>query len=286
MRTWKPYLVSVAVLAVLITLPRPASAQTAACDALSGAKRSLALDLLKSQHPYDCCDGTIWACLHKKPVCRLAKRLANDVCRRAKAGQSKATITRELSRRATSMTGRKYSIDLSDNSVAGDPGAKVTVVAYLCARCPYCARLGPALYRSVTSGRLKGKAKFYVRAFPIRSHQHSTEGGMAMMAAHKLGRFWDLLLHLYANFDRFDPAKLPDCAAAKGMDPARFSQLLGDRTLRAKLVASKKEGVRNNVDATPTLYLNGRKYTADLSVAAVEDAIEEEYERMTGKKHE
>ena len=124
MRSQTTYLVSVIALVALISLPRPASAHIATCDALSGAERALALDLLKSQHPYDCCDGTIWDCLHRKPVCRLAKRLANDVCRRSQAGQSKVVITRELSRRATSMTGRKYNINLSGEPRLGDRGPR------------------------------------------------------------------------------------------------------------------------------------------------------------------
>ena len=264
----------------LVALPRLASAQTKACDALSGAKRQVAVDVLKSKHPHDCCDGTIWDCLHRKPVCRLTTRLANQVCRLAKAGKNKAQIERVLSRRATSMTGRKYKINLTGEPRAGVGGAKVTLVAYMCARCPYCARITPGLYRSITSGRLKGKAKLYVRLFPIRSHKHSKVSNMALMASKRLGKFWEYLLHLYANFDKFDPNKLPDCAQAKGMNREKFKALLKNGG-----VESKKEGVRNNVNATPTFYINGRKYVGELSLAALEDALEEEHDRVTGKKH-
>jgi protein-disulfide isomerase len=274
--------------AMLLGLPRLAAAQTPTCDGLTGAKRDVALGVLKSQHPYDCCDGTIWDCLRRKPVCRLARRLAEDVCRRAGAGKSQAEIERELQRRAASMMpgGKTYTIDTSTAAVAGNAAAPVTVVAYLCVRCPYCARLAPALYQSVTAGKLQGKAKLLVRVFPIRSHPHSTEGGLALLAAQDLGKFWDFLLHLYANFDRFDPAKLPDCAAAKGMDRKRFVDLMNASRTRDRLVASKKEGVRNKVGATPTLFIDGRMYTADLDIVSVEDAVTEEWERVTGKTKE
>jgi protein-disulfide isomerase len=239
--------------------------------------------VLKSQHPYDCCDGTILSCLKRKPVCRLAQRLADDVCRRAAKGQKRDRIERALARRATSMMpgGKTHPINLSGLTPAGNAKAPVTAVLYLCARCPFCARLAPQLHQSVVAGELKGKVKLYVRAFPIRSHPHSTEGGMAMLAAQKLGKFWDFLLHMYANFKRFDPAKLPDCAAAKGMDRERFRQLLTNKQLRKRLVASKKEGVRNKVDSTPTLFINGRKYSGDLDAVQVVDVLAEEYERVT-----
>ena len=253
--------------------------QTAVCDSLSGGKRDVAQAVLNSQHPYDCCDATIAACLAKPKPCRLAQRLANMVCREAKAGKSRAEIERSLTRRASSMmpSGKKYTIDLSVTTPAGSSGAKVTLVAYVCARCPFCARLVPQLYRSVASGKLKDKVRLYVRPFPIRSHKYSTEGGMAMMAAQKLGKFWEMLLFMYSHFDQFDPAQLPDYAAAQGMDRERFRQLLSDKSLRQLLVESKKEGVRNKVDATPTLFINGRKYTGNLDIDTVVDVLEEEH---------
>ncbi|MFC1643013.1 DsbA family protein [Myxococcota bacterium] len=283
------YLIACFIAAVtVLTLPRASWAKPGACDSLQGPKRALAESLLKSQHPYDCCDGTLWECLSRKPVCRLARRLSEDICRRVAAGQQKAQIERELVRRASSMmpSKSKASIALANLPPAGDAKAKVTAVAYLCARCPFCARLLPQLHQSVVAGKLSGKVKLYVRVFPVRGHAGATEGGLALVAARKLGKFWEFIEHVYANFDRFDQAKLPDCAAAKGMDRKRFVQLMKDRKTRKELVNSKKEGVRNNVDATPTLFINGRKYMAELSLNAIEDVLLEEYERVTGQIHE
>ncbi|MBN2192710.1 MAG: thioredoxin domain-containing protein [Polyangiaceae bacterium] len=276
----------VAILVSLLTLvlvPRLGLAQIAACDGLTGAKREVAVQVLASAHPHDCCDGTLAECLKRKPVCSLVTRLATDVCRRAGAGQSKADIERELARRASSVTSPKVKIDTAGAAVAGDPNAKVEIVLYLCARCPYCSRLLPQLHESVTSGRLKGKAKIIVRPFPIRSHQGSTEGGKAMVAAQRQGKFFEFLLHMYKNFDKFDPNRLPECAASAGLDADRFRRDLADPALEKILVESKKEGIRNRVEATPSVYVERRKYHAELSLAAIEDFIEEAYDRQTGK---
>ena len=264
------------VLGLMIALfASSAVAQTSTCNALTGAKREVALSVLGSQHPYDCCDGTILECLKKKPVCSLATRLANDVCRRAGAGESRADIERELLHRAASRSSPQVKIDLSKAIVAGDPKAPVQIVLYVCARCPYCARLTPGLYRSVTSGALKGRARLYLRPFPIRSHKGSTSAAMAWLAAGRLGKFWEMVLHMYDTFDQFDPAKLPESAAQEGMDPAAFGKLLHDTGLRKQLVESKKEGIRNHVTATPTVFVDRRKYQADLSLVAIEDFVAE-----------
>jgi protein-disulfide isomerase len=218
----------------------------------------------------------------------LVRRLSDDVCRRVAAGQSRSDIERELARRATSMmpTGTVYRIDTRSAPVAGSPDAKVTLVAYLCPRCPYCARLEPGLHQSVTSGKLAGKVKLFVRMFPVRSHPGSTEAGLGLIAAAKLGKFWEFLQHLYKDFDHFDAAHLDDVAAAEGMDRRKFSEAAQDPGTRQQLVESKKEGVKNSVESTPTLFINGRKYHGDMHLGALEDVLEEEHDRVTGKLHE
>lgn len=262
----------------LLLLTLPAAAQTKTCDALKGEPRIIASNVLKSQHPYDCCDGTIAECLARKPLCSLATRLANDVCRRAAAGQSQKDIERELARRAASALGAKLAVDVSQSSILGDSKAPVEIVVYLCARCPFCAKLVPQLQQSVTQGRLKGTARLIVRPFPIRSHKHSTLAAKAMVAADRLGQLWPFLAYLYAHFDEFDPAKLSDFAAKAGIDPERFNAALAEPATEKVLVDSKKEGIRNHVEATPTLLINRRKYEAEAALLAVEDFVEEQVE--------
>lgn len=274
-------------MAWMLAISFPALAQTPTCDALQGPKKAVATAVLTSQHPYECCDDTIQACLQQKPVCLLARRLANDVCRRAGAGQSQADIERALARRATSMTTtQRMPIDTSKFEPAGAADAKVQVTGYVCARCPFCSRLLPALHQSVTQGALKDKARLHLRLFPIRTHEGSTEGGLALVASQKLGKFWPFLLHLYRNFDGFDAARLPEAAEQNGMNRDEFTRLMNDPASRELLTESKKEGVRNKVGATPTFFINGRPFSADLDMATLQDVIEEEHDRLSGRVKE
>ena len=280
------WLTIVATLTVLSLLPLGAAAGPKECDSLKGAQRRLATQILQSQHAYACCDKTLAQCLKRRPTCRLVERLAASVCRRAKAGQDRAKIERGLARRATSMlpSARRYSIDRSHSPPAGDPAAKVELVAYVCPYCPYCAHLIRGLHRAMTAGALKGKAKMRVRLFPIRSHRGSTEAAMAAMAAQKLGRFWPYLLGTYKRGQHHDAKALSEQARKLGLDPKRFASLSKDQQLRKLLVASKKEGVRHKVEATPTLFINGRRYVGDLDLATVVDVLEEEHDRVTGRR--
>ncbi len=75
---------------------------------------------------------------------------------------------------------------------------------------------------------------------------------------------------------------LPDGATQYGMDRDRFAALTADPAVRSELVESKKEGVRNHVVSTPTLFVNGRMYSTELDAETVIDVLQEEFARVTG----
>ena len=185
---------------VCITMLLPAAVLAAPCDRLSANQRKLSAKIFRTTHPYECCDETLDRCLAQLKVCKLAKRLRDDICRRIVRGQNKKKIRHALDRRARSMspTIKKATFDLRQAPAAGSASAPVTVVAYACARCPFCSKVVPDLHRLVTRGGLRGKVKLHFRPFPTRGHKGSAEGGLAFAAAARLGKLWPFLLKLYA----------------------------------------------------------------------------------------
>jgi protein-disulfide isomerase len=253
-----------------------ARAQTPKCDALTGKQKTLADELLASQHPHACCDGTIAECLKAKNPCSLARRLADNICHHVAAGEDRERIIRRLQTRARSLSSREpvRSIDISGLEIAGDSNAPITVVVYACARCPFCARLVTHLHRAV-NGPLKGKVRLVFKPFPLKSHAHAKEGALAMLAALEQGKMWSYILKLYADYDAFSVDKLEAQAAALGMDAQRFKQAMNDPSVINRLVAFKKEGLANGVEATPTIFINGRRWSGFLDLVDITDAIEE-----------
>jgi protein-disulfide isomerase len=276
--------VATAVLVVLWSAAA-AMAQTDTCETLDETQRRSAEMIMAGEYLYECCDETIVRCLEAQPDCGLAVRLANDVCRRVAAGQDEEGIRRALSRRARSMVGgsKPAEIDLSNAPIFGSAEAPVTVVIYACARCPYCSKLIPALYEIVDSGELKDDARLAFRIFPIRGHEGSTEAGLGFAAAAELDGFWPFVLHAYRHFEDYSPEKQVEWAAAVGLDRGEFMARLRDPATREDLVASKKEGLVNGVQETPTLFLNGRRWVGDLAIESLADAIQEEVARVRGK---
>jgi protein-disulfide isomerase len=266
----------VALILLVFLFVAPLFAQTPDCDSLTSEQKKVVASVFASEHPYDGCDGTFEECLKEKSVHPLVRRLASWICRKAKAGQNASQISQSLRRRALSMMkqGTKYTIDTSRAIVVGSESAPVKVAMYVCARCPYCSKLVPLLYKEVMSGRLRNIAVVYIKLFPIKAHEHSAEANMAVASAASLGKGIEYLLKVYENFDNFSVDALSCYASAVGLDRTLFEAKMKD--VRDIVVESKKEGIRNTVDATPTIFISGRKWQGDLDIDTVVDAILEE----------
>ena len=273
-------------LLLLLAGPAVARAQPPPCDALSTEHKAVARELFTTLHPYDGCDETFARCLAAKPPKPVVLRLASDICRQVKAGDNRKQVERNLTKRAQTMlaSGPRATMALDEAMRAGAAQAPVEVVVYACPRCPFCKVMVTSLYQAVTEGPLSGKARLYLRPYPLKSHADSSEGGLAMVSAAKLGRFWPFTLALYKNFDKYCPKLLADWAVAAGMDRAAFESTSTDPKTREALVAAKQEGARNKVNATPTIFIDGRQYHYDLSTESVIDVVEEAHEAKTGKK--
>lgn len=260
------------------------------CDALVQSQRQRASVLLATLHAHDCCDETLALCLQHERRCLLAVRLAENVCRRVAQGQDEERIRLALSLRARMMMAayldEAADIDLSASPAAGDPEAPVTVVEYAGPRGTNCASLTPRIHAAVAAGPLEGKARLYLKPFPLRSNPHSREAGIAFMAAQELGGLWEFVLHSYARFEGFDTSLQPEWAEAVGLDRERFEQLLEEERIVQRLVESKMEGLDNGVDSTPTFFIDGRRYLGELETEELVDTLEEAYERSQGLVYE
>jgi protein-disulfide isomerase len=60
-----------------------------------------------------------------------------------------------------------------------------------------------------------------------------------------------------------------------GLDRVAFERILADPKTRDQLVASKQEGLRNKVDSTPSLFIDGRPYVYDVKLEPILDVLQE-----------
>lgn len=262
-------------------------AATPACEALTPAEQARASALMDELYLHACCDESLSACLAQQPRCRLADRLAENLCGRVSAGQEDAVIQRAFQQRAWTMQpyGEPAQFSLDGAPTAGDPQAPIQLVVFSAPRGWHCARMVPGVHQAVTEGALQGKVVMYMRPFPLRSNEHGKEAGLAFMAAHQLGSFWDMALHSYANFDDFSLEAQRQWFGQLGLDAAEMDRLMEDPALLELLKASKREGVELGVNSTPTFFIDGQLYRGEIEVPELIDTLEEAWEQQQGLTH-
>jgi protein-disulfide isomerase len=270
-------------LAALLISPQ-ALATTPACDALTPTERERAGELMADLYIHDCCDEALASCLEQQPRCRLSDRLAENLCGRVAAGQDDDTIQRAFQQRAWTMQpyGEPASFALEEAPRAGEPQAPIQLVVFSAPRGWHCARMVPGIHQAVTEGSLVGKVELHMRPFPLRSNEHGKEAGLAFLAAHQLGSFWDLALHSYANFDAFSLEAQQHWFEQLGLDGAEMERLMADPALLDQLKASKREGVELGVSSTPTFFIDGQLYRGEIELPELIDTLEEAWERQQG----
>lgn len=171
--------------------------------------------------------------------------------------------------------GAPMEVNLETAPVLGPDDAPVTVVIYACARCPFCSRLIPEMIEKVSEGPLHDRVRFVFRIFPIRGHEGSTPAGLAFQAAAEMDAFWPYMFESFRRFDDWSQEAQIQWAVAAGLELEVFEKRMADPATRAALVAGKKEGLVNGVEATPTIFINGRRWVGDLETAELLDVLEE-----------
>lgn len=99
------------------------------------------------------------------------------------------------------------------------------------------------------------------KQFPLNFHKQAQKAAEASLAANAQGRFWDFHDILFQNQKALNVDQLMGYAQQIGLDMARFKSELDSGKYAAKVKADMAEGSRAGVRGTPSVYINGRKYS-------------------------
>ena len=163
---------------------------------------------------------------------------------------------------------RSFDFQVSDSPQLGDPNAPITLVVYADYNCPHCHEFDPKIIEVANDfADVRLVYKFYPldgtcnRSMPRTSRSSSCAAAAAAYSAYQEGKFWEYNDTLFANFQRYGPNRLVDYARQVGLsDPELARAALEDRKVRAKIEADIAEADRAGVQATPTLFINGRQF--------------------------
>ncbi|MCB8837417.1 DsbA family protein [Aurantimonas sp. VKM B-3413] len=163
--------------------------------------------------------------------------------------------------------------------VVGQKDAPVTIVEYASMTCPHCAHFHSTAYPVIKKNYIDtGKAKLILREFPF--DPRALAAFMLARCAGDDARRTAMVDVLFDQQDEWSHSQNASAALLKiarlaGMSEEGFKACLNDKDLQQKIVEVQQRGENTfGVDATPTFFVNGDKYSGALTPEEMSAVIE------------
>jgi protein-disulfide isomerase len=148
--------------------------------------------------------------------------------------------------------------------VFGKTDSKVMLIEYGDYQCPGCGAAYPNLKQ--VSEKYKDQLTFVFRNFPLSSlHPNARAAAAVAEAAGLQGKFWEMHNLLYENQSNWENLAsdkrtdfFTDYAKRLGLDTNRFTADVSSSDINTKIGYDQALGKKINVDATPSIFLNGK----------------------------
>jgi protein-disulfide isomerase len=156
-------------------------------------------------------------------------------------------------------------IQMNDAPAIGEAKAAVTIVEYSDFECPICRSLHDAL-RGILPN-YAGKVRLVFKDFPLEQiHPWARTAAIAGRCAYQQDpkAFWNMYDLIYDNQEIISAAnawtKMLDFAGQSGLDADGIKSCMASPEAGAAVNASYANGQKLEVNSTPTVFVNGRRF--------------------------
>ncbi|NBS68250.1 DsbA family protein [bacterium] len=164
------------------------------------------------------------------------------------------------------------SVTIVDPQIGGGEETSVTVVTYSDYACSGCASVEEILMEILQKN--PDKLRIVWKDMPNETrHSEAFPAAVAARCAGKQGKFWEFNALLFANQSRLGKDLYQSIASEVGLDTPTFSSCFENEDTRPLVERTLAEGFALEVTATPTLFINGERFTGSLSKAEIEKVL-------------
>jgi protein-disulfide isomerase len=171
---------------------------------------------------------------------------------------------------------KELAVQPSDR-ILGKAEAPITIIEYASLTCPHCAHFDVTVLPKLKEKWIDtGKAKLILRDYPL--DEPALRAAMVARCA-PADRFYPLIDTFFAQQEQWVTSRDYRAALEKlvklgGMSDKEFKACISDKKLedqvaQSRLTASQQLGV----DATPTFFINGKKFDGAPTVEAFDQAL-------------
>ena len=163
---------------------------------------------------------------------------------------------------------------MGDVSLAHGPvDAPLTVVVFVDASCPFCAKLWDRAIPGLLE-KYAGKLRVSVRHFPLPFDDLADDAAHAAFAAAQQGRYWEFMNELLSNGSVRNEGQLATAAQNVALDLARFERDRHSAAAASFLDRELAFARQIGIHGTPTIYLHNTKISGSQPIEAFQQIIE------------
>jgi protein-disulfide isomerase len=215
------------------------------------------------------------ASLKNDPGCRKSFYAARYVVRLIDSGYTDSEVSEKLQKRFRG--GPRRNIDVSEAPMKGNAAARIALIEFVDYECPHCKRVQPVMRQALDE--FKNDVRLYFKHYPLGTHTNARLAAEGAVAAQKQGKFWPFNDGVWAKSEGLTPAVLEQIAKDAGLDVEKWRKDLESEEVRQRVQKDRADGEAVSIQATPTIYLNGREYTDTRDIDSLKDWISEELGR-------
>jgi protein-disulfide isomerase len=160
------------------------------------------------------------------------------------------------------------------------------IVMYSDFQCGYCREEAKMIRKEIPAAFAKD-VRVYFKDYPLDSiHNWARTASIAGRCVFRQNpaAFWDYFDYMYENQASVTPenlsSKIQDFASQKSLNAMQLSRCIETKAPEPEINKSVTEGRSLGVDATPTMFLNGRKLVGSIPWQSLEQLIKIELDHQ------
>jgi len=184
---------------------------------------------------------------------------------------------------ATSAEAESILTIAQDDHMKGNSDAKVTLIEYLDFECEACGAYYPLIKQLGTE--FPNDLRIVTRYFPLPGHKNSMTAAIAVEAASKQGKYWEMHDKLFETQETWGNKQMPTpqvfeaYAQQIGLDMEKFKADVADPSTKARVQRDFDNSEKLGNNSTPSLFVQGKKIQNPQSYEAFKTLIQAEVDK-------
>jgi protein-disulfide isomerase len=249
---------------------------------LTPAQKKTALAAMRAQPCLCGCAMRIAECRIKDPNCSDSRAMAEIIVKAIKDGRdpAEAMSNSDLVKRksgAPDVLEAPVTIPTAGSPVRGQADARITLVEFSDFECPFCSKAA-AKIEAIQQAYPKDVRLIY-KQYPLDSHPHAKIAAAAALAAHAQNKFWPMHDKLFANFNKLSQESIVQIAKDLNLDMTKFQADMHSPKTTQTILKDVNDGEKAQVDSTPTVFINGRRYNGPIELVVLKPILDSELKK-------